>query len=315
VDYRFWPHWDEGVRKIAAREKFDVVISEYVFCSKALTHFDSGIKVIDTHDVFTDRAKKLLASNIKSYDWSLRRIEEVRGLLRADVVIAIQKHEAAFFDELTGGSRRILTVGHTVELRPLPPAEPAAHNLLFVGTGNGPNVAGINHFISKVLPLVRERIPTARLLVAGFICEKLEAGIPGVELLGVVRNLDDAYTAANIVINPLLAGTGLKTKTVEALGHAKPLVTTTCGAEGIEEVAGHAFLLADDPAEMAGHICRLLEDPDAAAALAARGHLFATAFNQAQLDVLRRIDQASGDSYPPDGHSATLVHSMGISAR
>jgi glycosyltransferase involved in cell wall biosynthesis len=303
VDYRFWPHWDGAVRQIATREKFDVVIAEYVFCSKALTHFDSTVKVIDTHDVFTDRAKKLSASNIKSYDWSLPREEERLGLLRADVIIAIQKHEAAFFEELTGGSRRIVTIGHTVTLRPLPAPASAARAMLFVGTGNGPNIAGIQHFISRVFPLVREKLPDARLLIAGAICEKIAGKSPGVELLGIVDNLDDAYSAANIVINPLLAGTGLKTKTVEALGHSKPLVTTKCGAEGIEDMAGHAFLMADDPAAMAGQICHLMEDAGAAASLAARGYLFATAWNQAQLDVLGRIDQPAEGSPPARGRT------------
>ena len=289
VDHRFWAHWDGAVRDIARREKFDVVIAEYVFCSKALTWFDSAIKVIDTHDVFTGRAKKLLASNISRYDWNLSRAEEARGLLRADLIIAIQKHEAAFFEELTGGARRVCVVGHTVALRPLPAPASAARNLLFVGTGNGPNVAGINHFISRVMPLVLEKIPGARLHVAGSICKVIPPGAPGVELLGVVANLDEAYAGAAIVINPLLAGTGLKTKTVEALGHAKPLVTTACGAEGIEEAAGDAFLMADEPAAMAAHICRLIEAPAAAAALAARGFAFATAWNEAQLATLGRI--------------------------
>jgi hypothetical protein len=40
---------------------------------------------------------------------------------------------------------------------------------------------------------------------------------------------------------------------------------------------------------MAAHICRLIRDPAAADALAERGFAFATAWNQAQLDVLRHI--------------------------
>jgi len=293
VDYRYWPHWDKPIGEIARREKFDVVVAEYVFCSMALLHFHPALRVIDTHDVFTDRAKKLGASNIKCYDWSLPREEEARGLLRADLIIAIQKHEAAFFNQLTGGARRIVTIGHTAALRPLPAAEPTGQNLLFVGTNNGPNIAGIRHFIANVWPLIRKRLPNARLQLAGSICSAVPAGMPGVERLGVVENLDDAYSGANIVINPLLAGTGLKTKSIEALGHAKPLVTTPCGAEGIEEAAGIAYLMAGDPAAMSGHICRLVEHPWEAESLAARGFEFARFWNEAQLDGLRAIGQVS----------------------
>jgi glycosyltransferase involved in cell wall biosynthesis len=304
LDFRFWPHWDRAVAEVARREKFDVVIAEYVFCSKALLHFEAAYKVIDTHDVFTGRAKKLGASKIKSYDWNLTREDERRGLLRADLIIAIQKHEAAFFKEITGGTRKIATVGHTVALRPLPSPESAAKSLLFVGTGNGPNVAGIKHFIANVLPLVREKHPEVRLHLAGSICNALPTEAPGVERFGIVRDLDDAYSTANIVINPLLAGTGLKTKTVEALGHAKPLVTTSCGAEGIEDAEGYAFLMADEPSAMAAHICRLIEEPRTAAALAMRGFAFASAWNETQLNVLRRLHEPCDQPAP---HAETLT--------
>jgi glycosyltransferase involved in cell wall biosynthesis len=291
LDYRMWPHWEDAIRKLASEQNFDVVIAEYVFYSKALLYFADAVKVIDTHDVFTDRALKLSARNIKSYYWNLSRAEEARGLARADVILAIQKHEAAFFNELTGGKKRVMVVGHTVALRPLPAPDAARHNLLFVGTSYAANVDGAKHFIERVLPLVRRQIPNVRLLVAGTVCGALKADAPGVELLGVVENLEEAYARAAIVVNPVLTGTGLKTKTVEALGYGKPLVTTACGAEGIEEGAGSAFLMADEPAKMAGHLNGLLESPARAAELAASGFRFATEWNAAQIETLRHLDE------------------------
>jgi len=291
LDYRIWPHWDAAIAKLAREQKFDVVIVEYVFYSKALLYFKEAVKVIDTHDVFTDRAKKLRARNIKSYYWNLARKEEARGLARADVIMAIQKHEAAFFDELTEGKRRVLVVGHTVALRPLPAVASASHSLLFVGTRYAANVDGVRQFMERILPLVRQKFPTVRLLVAGTVCEALKGDVPGVDLLGVVDSLDEAYTRAAIVVNPVLTGTGLKTKTVEALGHAKPLVTTACGAEGIEDAAGSAFLMADEPEAMAAHITGLLESPARAAALAQSGYRFAAEWNDAQIGTLRHLHE------------------------
>ena len=293
LDYRLWPHWEDAIRKVAGDQRFDIVIVEYVFYSKALLYFDGAVKVIDTHDVFTDRAKKLRARNIKSYYWNLRRGEEARGLARADVILAIQKHEAAFFNELTGGKKRVMVVGHTVALRPLPAPESARHNLLFVGTSYAANVDGVKHFIERVLPLVRHK--DVRLMVAGSVCQALKADLPRVELLGVVDNLEEVYSRAGIVVNPVLIGTGLKTKTVEALGYAKPLVTTGCGAEGIEDAAGSAFLMADDPAEMAGHLNALLDSPGRASRLATDGFRFASEWNEAQIDALRRLDHPAPD--------------------
>jgi glycosyltransferase involved in cell wall biosynthesis len=291
LDYRIWPHWDEALKKLAREQKFDVVIVEYVFYSKALLYFEGALKVIDTHDVFTDRAQKLRARKIKSYYWSLPRASEARGLARADVILAIQKHEAAFFDQLTGGTKQVKVVGHTVALRPLPAADGRGQNLLFVGTSYAANIDGVKYFIEKVLPIVREKFPDARLQVAGTVCKALKGDMAGVELLGVVESLDEAYQRADIVVNPVLTGTGLKTKTVEALGHAKALVTTACGAEGIEEEAGNAFLMADEAAAMAAHVTRLLESPALAAELAERGFRFAAEWNAAQIETLRGLHE------------------------
>jgi glycosyltransferase involved in cell wall biosynthesis len=310
LDHRIWPHWDAAIQKIASEQKFDVVIVEYVFYSKALLYFPDAVKVIDTHDVYTDRAQKLAARNIKSHYWSLPRDQEARGLSRADVIVAIQKHEAAFFDELTEGKKRVLVVGHTVALRALPAQEADAQNLLFLGSGYAANVDGARYLMGQVLPLVREMFPNVRLLIAGPVCEHLKAGVPGVELLGVVPNLDDAYRRAGIVVNSVLTGTGLKTKTVEALGHAKPLVTTACGAEGIEEGAGSAFLMADDPAGIAGHIRTLLESPARAAELASRGFHFAAEWNEAQIAALRTLNHTgSTPLMPAPGSRRDPIHS------
>ena len=300
LDYRIWPHWDEALRKVAAEQHFDIVIVEYVFYSKALQYFPDAVKVIDTHDVYTDRARKMASRKIKSHYWSLAREQEAQGLARADVILAIQKHERAFFDELTGGQKQVLVVGHTVALRPLPAPASAAQTLLFVGTRYAANVDGARYFIEKVMPLLRERFPAVRLLVAGTVCEQLNAGAPGVELLGVVDRLEDAYSRAGIVVNPVLAGTGLKTKTVEALGHAKPLVTTACGAEGIEDAAGTAFLMADEPAGIAAHVLSLMESPEAAEQLAERGFQFATQWNEAQIATLRGLGQPAPGAAEPE---------------
>ena len=137
-----------------------------------------------------------------------------------------------------------------------------------------------------------------RLLVAGTVCQALTAE-PGVELLGVVDRLEDAYAQAGIVVNPVLAGTGLKTKTVEALGHAKPLVTTACGAEGIEEAAGTAFLMADEPEAMAAQILKLMESPDAAALLSQYAFRFAENWNDAQIEALRTLRQTEETAPQP----------------
>lgn len=288
VDYWYWPHWDSEIKKFASLHEFEVVIVEYVFFSKALLNFgESVLKIIDTHDVFTDRAKKLRARNIKSFYRYLTREEEARGLSRADAVIAIQQHEASHFRTLLDSGKDVITVGHTVDLQPLALVE--SPDILFIASDNHLNIDGITHFLQHCFAQIRSAVPKARLLIAGSICKKLSVKPAGVEFMGEVADLESAYARARVIINPMLAGTGLKTKSVEALGYGKPLVTTRCGAEGLEEAAGTALLVADDPDEFAANVVSVLSDKARAMALAKCAFEFATRWNAIQLAALTEM--------------------------
>jgi glycosyltransferase involved in cell wall biosynthesis len=68
------------------------------------------------------------------------------------------------------------------------------------------------------------------------------------------------YQRAHVVINPQIAGTGLKIKCVEALSAGCPLVTGEAGADGLEEGVGTAFLMAKDSGEFSAGVVRILTD-------------------------------------------------------
>ena len=119
--------------------------------------------------------------------------------------------------------------------------------------------------IDHVWPLVRERRPDAVLrFVGGGVTDHLlqrVAGLPddsGVELTGFVDDLGAEYAAAAVALVPVLQGAGVKFKTVEALCHGVPVVTTTVGAEGIE--GGDLYAgLTDDPDGLATAIVEVLD--------------------------------------------------------
>jgi glycosyltransferase involved in cell wall biosynthesis len=124
--------------------------------------------------------------------------------------------------------------------------------------------------IDRVWPLVRAQRPDAELrFVGGGATDQLRervAALPegsGVVLTGFVDDLGVEYDAAAAALVPVLQGAGVKFKTVEALCHGVPVVTTTVGAEGIEGDDLYAGL-ADDPAGVAEAIVAVLADTEAA---------------------------------------------------
>ena len=286
VDCYFDPEAARYVETLAAAGGFDAVILSYVFYSRLLEFVPSGVrKLIDTHDVFSDRYRLYRMHGQASEFFSTTRRGEATALARADAVLAIQQWDASHFRSL--GGTPVAVVGHLAPVAE-PPLEPPStmRTLLFVGGSMGINVHGVTWFLEEVFPTVRRRVPDAELWLAGGIGERMLPVRPGIRRLGFVDALADVYQHAAVVVNPQRFGTGLSIKSVDALLHGRPLVTTTSGARGLEEGVGTAFRQADAPDAFAEALVELLTHPGRAAALAGRALEYARAYHRRQLRAL-----------------------------
>lgn len=286
----------------------DIVLVEYVFFSKALECFGSDVvKLIDTHDLFTNR-HRMSWKTLQPFNWfSTSSEEEARGLERADIVIAITA------EDRTALSRRIqkqvVTIGHAPMLRHAPLERGIGNKILFVGSRNLSNQYAALFFARKVFPLIRKQVPDAEFLLAGSICT-----VPAIEAnkncvcLGVVENLDEVYRQAAVVVNPDRNGTGLAIKSMEALSYAKPLVTTTRGARGIMEGAQQAFFVADLPEAFARATISLLQDSDLYQRMCRNALEYARIYQQRNLDAFTGL--FSGDQNSSKGAKVFSVTSQ-----
>jgi hypothetical protein len=62
------------------------------------------------------------------------------------------------------------------------------------------------------------------------------------------------YRAAALIINPVVAGTGVKIKTLEALCHLRPIVTWPGGVDGLDTRLAARCLVARDWYEFANFV-------------------------------------------------------------
>jgi succinoglycan biosynthesis protein ExoO len=112
--------------------------------------------------------------------------------------------------------------------------------------------------LTNVWPSVKAGAPKAHLRIAGSVSAKLGAPPKGVSLLGVVPDLKPLYEGAGIVISPLLAGSGLKIKLIEALSYGKAIVCTTPTIQGVGAIVNNAVTVADDAEHFTSAILNLL---------------------------------------------------------
>ena len=109
--------------------------------------------------------------------------------------------------------------------------------LLFVGGDFFANNEGATWFVKNVAPHVNIEIR-----IAGGCCNYLNSNIDmskynNVKLLGFVDDLDKLYVNASAVVCPIFNGSGMKTKTVEALRFGKTIFGTTEAFEGVDDTA------------------------------------------------------------------------------
>ncbi|CAO4175601.1 glycosyltransferase [Methylorubrum populi] len=210
------------------------VLVNYVFLSRVLERVPPGVlTLIDTHDRFAGRQIQYRPFRAEPNFFYTDAAGEAAGLARADVVLAIQAAEARAFRELTD-NRILLLPPHFPEKKPFAVPERVAR-IGFLGHGNDPNLFSIGRFIRSW----REGWTPDRpeLVIAGEICRSLP-GVegPGVRLLGYLDRLEDFYAQADLVVAPMLMGSGLKMKVGEALSFGRPVIGTEIGLEGFEPI-------------------------------------------------------------------------------
>ncbi len=243
------------------------VIAVYVWMAPCLDAVRNGaLKLIDSNDLMHRRNDYFFQEAPLC-----TREEEKSRFEKADAIIAIQSLEARMISEMVP-AKRVVVAGHHAPARQAPPS--SGKRIIIVGSDNSCNIHGLSCFMDRAWPVIRRIEPEARLEVYGNLSDHCPL-TPGVTAHGFVDDLIEAYDGAAVVAAPLLLGTGLKIKSVEALCHGKALVTTSIGAEGIEEGAGRAFIIEDDLEKMGERLAGLLSDHETRRRLEREAHIFA----------------------------------------
>ena len=127
--------------------------------------------------------------------------------------------------------------------------------MLFIGSfRHDPNRVAMDWFVGEVMPLILARTPGARLVIAGSDPPPVHAWANhsgALELLGCVEDVREPLARYAVFVCPILSGSGVRVKLLEAFAAGIPVVSTTVGAEGLARQDGEFCALADDAAGFA----------------------------------------------------------------
>ena len=242
--------WVEKIAKLNKECDYRYVLVEYVFYSKFFLAFpDYCLKILDTHDVFTDRAKKFAKTGISKGWISLPKREEKMGLRRADVIIAIQVHEQEYFEMLLTGNNIVVTVGHKAVPVILQEDRAKLNGFGILASDNSLNVKSVQWFLDNIFDKLVNIQPDVKFYVGGQLCFADISWPKNVVLMGVVNDPQVLYEKCLFTINPLMTGTGLKIKTLESLSYGRAVIGFQEAARGLESMIGKCIFVAKDSDE------------------------------------------------------------------
>jgi glycosyltransferase involved in cell wall biosynthesis len=136
-----------------------------------------------------------------------------------------------------------------------------------------PNVEGVVYFAREILPAIREREPRIRFTIAGKDPTREVRALESehIHVTGVVDDVRPYLARAALFVCPLISGTGIKNKILQAWSMAKCVVATSKSCGGLAIEPGANIVVADGAREFADTVVELLRDPERRRAIGARG--------------------------------------------
>ncbi|MCM2370257.1 glycosyltransferase [Aporhodopirellula aestuarii] len=268
-------HWPLAVlqfRSLVESLRPDFVYSVYVVWSHLLDGVADRKRcfraIVDTHDLLHQRQQEFTRRGHRHWI-SVSKDEEVAALQNFDLILATQAEEAESIREMVP-RREVIVVGYLpgngAGIRRTNRGTPQKNRpwrFAFIASDNAANFDGILWFLNECWDEIF-RLTQAELVIAGDVADVLRREMPadrrGVRCLGKVLSLEDFYAEIDIAINPVHFGSGVKIKSIEAIGFGKPLVTHSHNTRGLSEGAVDAMILADESATFTNACVRLVRD-------------------------------------------------------
>jgi polysaccharide biosynthesis protein PslH len=125
-----------------------------------------------------------------------------------------------------------------------------------------PNQEAVMWFITHCWPTVHAAVPAAKLIVGGrgMPLSFFHITAPNVSLIEHVESGRAFFQQHQVMIVPLLSGSGLRIKIIEGMAYGKAIVSTSIGAEGTGSTDGKNIVIADTPEAFSSAVITLLTD-------------------------------------------------------
>ncbi len=318
-----------SIHRAIYREKIDVVQLEYTVLAQYFCNFRHIPCILFEHDISVQSLRsQIKASGWKGnllLEWIRMRIHEPRLLKHfARVQVCSEanaRYLASLVPQLRGRIDSDLRAGINLAGYRFLPEGREPESILFLGSFRHlPNLEGLRWFTTEIFPRILAQRPDAILYVAG---SDPPAGVTllnnhaNIRFLGAVPDVRSVLERYRVFVCPILSGSGVRVKLLEAFASGIPAVSTYLGAEGLTSTTGEICELADDKQQFADSVVRLLSDSNYGKDLATRARTMVQQHRNVR-EMTRRLEQTYrhevfrlqgtgklGEGIPSDAHTLT----------
>jgi len=283
------------IRRFIREEKPDFVLYDMVRVAEYWSEGE-GRKVLSYDDLLSLRYRRqldwfqyipsVLGGFAGKLPGSLKKLAELKFMQRrliafeSELLARYEKQVAPRFDHLIFTSPaeahdfRMATRHrscHGIPMKVEPDARARGsrsydpNKVVFVGKMDIPhNSSAAVYFCRRIWPRIRRRAPGAVFYIVGKSptaeVRRLQDECPGVVVTGEVVDVKRIVCDAALMVAPLLFGTGIKTKILEAMSWGVPVVTNRIGSEGLDALDGEELFICESEDEMVESVLKLMGD-------------------------------------------------------
>ena len=259
---------------ILKKEKFDIVQLEMIYMASYIETIRSHSKaviVLRTHNIehliWERIAKKTwfclkrwyinhLARTLRKYEFDV--------INKVDGIASITYRDAAFFRSIT--NIPVVDIPFGIDVNAFKPSFKIHEKPTFfhIGSMNWmPNEEAMKWLVSNIWDKVVERNPEVEMHLAGRNMPKWLQNIKRKNLVvdGEVPDAKKFVVSHDVAVVPLLSGSGMRIKIIEAMAMGKTVITTMIGAEGIQYSEYENIIIADTAEKMVETMVRIVNEP------------------------------------------------------
>ncbi|MFN4184373.1 MAG: glycosyltransferase family 4 protein [Hyphomonas sp.] len=228
-----------------------------------------------TFEAKLPRLVRFLVPKLKTLLLSLERRLMVRCERRAaqrfDAILMVSALEAEEMRADCAGKADVIAFPPLINELPVPQQD-FSRSVRFVFIGNAgyaPNAEALellDRAAVKVSQAAGSEMAAFRFQAAGK--PLADAAYHVVEAVGFVPDLSAFLSGDAVLVAPILQGTGIKTKIIDALEHSVPVITTPVGAEGLGLTQGEHYICVQGEADLARACLDIIQSAEARNGLA-----------------------------------------------